>query len=124
VSSLSVYIERFVYIASLPWHCYVALVYRPKTSLVGPNLFVPPTFIKMKTLKSLTDANSRSIFILFFYLWTGTSIFHEKTFCLCVLQFLDVFQTSRMLDKLSSSICTPVQFILPGNRPLRRNGNR
>ena len=59
----------FVYIASLPWHCYVAMIYRPKTSLIDPNLFGSPTFIQMKTLKSSIDAKSRSKFIFFFYLW-------------------------------------------------------
>ena len=37
-----------------------------------------------------------------------TSIFHEKTLCLCVFQF----QTSETLDKLSKSSCTPVQIHL------------
>ena len=69
MSSLLVYIARFVYSASLPWHCYIAMVYRLKTSLIGPNVFGPPTFIQMKTLKSLTDAKS----VIFFYLWIGVS---------------------------------------------------
>ena len=64
----------FAYIAALPWHYYVAMAYRPKTSLIDPNLFGPPTFLQMKTLKSLTDAKSRTIFILFFYLWVQVSI--------------------------------------------------
>ena len=31
--------------------------------------FMVSTFIQMKTLKSLTDTKSRTIFIPFFYLW-------------------------------------------------------
>ena len=57
-----------VYIAALPWHCYVAMVYRPRTSSIGPNLLGPPTFIQMKTLKSLTDTKPRSIIILLLYM--------------------------------------------------------
>ena len=53
MSSLFVYIERFVYIAALHWHCYVAMVYRPKTSLIVPNLFGPPTFFSNEDIKVL-----------------------------------------------------------------------
>ena len=47
----------------------------------------------------------------------------EKSLYLCVLQFWDVFQASRTLDKLSNSISTPVLISLLGNRPLWRNSN-
>ena len=39
-------------------------------------------------------------------LFVCTSISHEKPLCICVLQFWDVYQTSRTLDKLARSSYT------------------